>query len=524
MIKMLYGLLIFCAALLPLFVNGYKILIYNPQLGHSHVNFMGTIADILVEAGHDVTVYIVPMNSAQKDVIGTKKAKVVRLEQEATYDLDEANNDVLWGQDSLKDLSQMLQFFMDAMLLTCDRQLNNSRMMKRLKDEHFDLAIGEAFDLCALAVFHAAGIDKKIITSSTSLFERVSEALGIPSPPSYIPGYFSDFAPDMDIFQRAENAFEILFSSMVMERGITLPLEQIMKKRIGPSCPGLDILIMSSSFVLVNNDEYLDFPRPISSKIVYVGGISVKKAELLDKEYESIFSSAKQGVILVSFGSNALSSRMPKRLKTAFLETFKAFPNITFIWKYEVDDLELVSRYPNVVLKKWVPQVQILNDSRLLAFVTHAGMGSVLESVYYGVPLIMVPLFGDQKRNARMVERKGTGIIIKKQDLNAQKLTSAIELITQNSVREKARELSRMIKSKPLSSRERMIKYVEFAAEFDVSAHITSPAPRLNFLQYFLIDAVLLMLIFLAVFFTLLVYLIRRALYLLAHPKRIKDE
>lgn len=35
-------------------VQSYKILVYSPRLGHSHVRFMGQIADILAKAGHDV--------------------------------------------------------------------------------------------------------------------------------------------------------------------------------------------------------------------------------------------------------------------------------------------------------------------------------------------------------------------------------------------------------------------------------------------------------------------------------------
>lgn len=35
-------------------LNAYKILIFNPRLSKSHVQFLGTIADLLVEAGHNV--------------------------------------------------------------------------------------------------------------------------------------------------------------------------------------------------------------------------------------------------------------------------------------------------------------------------------------------------------------------------------------------------------------------------------------------------------------------------------------
>ncbi|VDO47782.1 unnamed protein product [Heligmosomoides polygyrus] len=35
-------------------VHAYKILVYSAPLGYSHTTFMGRIADILQEAGHDV--------------------------------------------------------------------------------------------------------------------------------------------------------------------------------------------------------------------------------------------------------------------------------------------------------------------------------------------------------------------------------------------------------------------------------------------------------------------------------------
>lgn len=48
---------IFCIVLLLGYIQRiqtYKILVYSPQFASSHVNFMGTIADVLVQGGHDV--------------------------------------------------------------------------------------------------------------------------------------------------------------------------------------------------------------------------------------------------------------------------------------------------------------------------------------------------------------------------------------------------------------------------------------------------------------------------------------
>ena len=40
-------------------LDGYKFLIYSPKVGRSRIGFYGKLADILVDAGHDVvTLYI----------------------------------------------------------------------------------------------------------------------------------------------------------------------------------------------------------------------------------------------------------------------------------------------------------------------------------------------------------------------------------------------------------------------------------------------------------------------------------
>jgi UDP:flavonoid glycosyltransferase YjiC (YdhE family) len=48
----------------------------------------------------------------------------------------------------------------------------------------------------------------------------------------------------------------------------------------------------------------------------------------------------------------------------------------------------------NILLVPHTPQVEILKRAHL--FITHAGMNSVSEAVNYGVPIICLPLSGDQ--------------------------------------------------------------------------------------------------------------------------------
>lgn len=57
-----------------------------------------------------------------------------------------------------------------------------------------------------------------------------------------------------------------------------------------------------------------------------------------------------------------------------------------------------------------------------MVFIGHGGMGSTVEALHYGVPMIISPFFGDQPSNAAAVEDSGFGVeleVIDKESLRA---------------------------------------------------------------------------------------------------------
>lgn len=60
---------------------------------------------------------------------------------------------------------------------------------------------------------------------------------------------------------------------------------------------------------------------------------------------------AKQGVILMSFGSLFRSSSLPKSVITSFMKVFTKIPQTVF-FKFE-DDLPEAPQ--NVIVRKWLP-------------------------------------------------------------------------------------------------------------------------------------------------------------------------
>ncbi|KAF8765979.1 hypothetical protein HU200_007952 [Digitaria exilis] len=60
----------------------------------------------------------------------------------------------------------------------------------------------------------------------------------------------------------------------------------------------------------------------------------------------------------------------------------------------------------------WVPQVAILFHAAIGAFLTHCGRNSLIEGIMYGHPLIMLPIFGDQGPNARLMAGRKIGLLV----------------------------------------------------------------------------------------------------------------
>jgi len=81
----------------------------------------------------------------------------------------------------------------------------------------------------------------------------------------------------------------------------------------------------------------------------------------------------------------------------------------------------------NFIVRSYVPQIEVLQHAKL--FITHGGMNSTSEGLYYGVPLIVIPQSADQPAVARRVAEVGAGIHLNQADLTARALREAAESV-----------------------------------------------------------------------------------------------
>ncbi|AHH97629.1 macrolide family glycosyltransferase [Kutzneria albida] len=89
------------------------------------------------------------------------------------------------------------------------------------------------------------------------------------------------------------------------------------------------------------------------------------------------------------------------------------------------EEVRLDSVPANFEVAAQVPQLAVLEHASV--FVSHAGMGSTMESLHNGVPLVCVPQMAEQALNADRVQALGLGRVLGSTEVTAQELRKAVD-------------------------------------------------------------------------------------------------
>uniref|UniRef100_A0A0N5BYN6 glucuronosyltransferase n=1 Tax=Strongyloides papillosus TaxID=174720 RepID=A0A0N5BYN6_STREA len=251
-------------------------------------------------------------------------------------------------------------------------------------------------------------------------------------------------------------------------------------------------IMTNASFFLVNSNPLLDIPTPKSPKMIDIGGIGIPKPEPVSENFNEILNKRNK-TILISFGSIAKSTYMDQEMKDEILKTIQNFPDITFIWKYETPEDGHGSGIENLVLSKWIPQNDLLNDKRLTLFVTHAGMGSTTEVAFSYVPALAIPVAGDQRRNAKLLERLKIGITAEKEILRDSKKfgEKILEVLNNEEYKINSIKTAEMLRNRPISSEELLVKHVEFACRFGQLPRLDLASKDMGVIEYYNLDIII---------------------------------
>ncbi|CAP23150.1 Protein CBR-UGT-23 [Caenorhabditis briggsae] len=481
--------------------DSYKILVYNNLFGHSHIKFLAAVADTLTEAGHDVTVLMPVIDVAQRNRTVLKNLSIKQIFIEADDEVVE-----IYGQTSkflanlwTAETKNPIEMYMNPAPIVplfakqCDKVMKSKDILEQLKAEEFDLAIAEPFDSCSYGVIEYLKIPAHVSVLSCARMDHASDVIGQLIAPSYVPSTQSVYSDRMTMYERLMNFLQFQYG-----RNLFATIGDIeaanAKKLLGIERTWREIL-PESSFLLTNHIPILEFPAPTLDKIIPIGGLSVntdKKSMKLEHYFDTMVSMRKKNVI-ISFGSVIQSKDMPVELKKSMVEMMGYMSDVTFIWKYEdLADKKHFCGVLNLNRIEWIPQNELLADSRVDAFITHGGLASVTELAMMGKPAVVIPIFADQGRNAEMLKRHGGVEILQKTDLsNAKLLARTLRKVMENKkYRQNAEKLAEQMNNMPTDPKKTLVSHVEFAAKFGKLPHMDPYGRHQNFFEYYLLDII----------------------------------
>ena len=110
-------------------------------------------------------------------------------------------------------------------------------------------------------------------------------------------------------------------------------------------------------------------------------------------------------------------------------------------------DMTLLGTIPsNVIVRPAVPQLEVLRRTDI--FISHGGMKSVNEALYYGVPMVVVPQGVDQPVLAERVAQLGAGLTLNPGEVSADSLRRRVsQVLNEPLYRQKSRALGATLRS-----------------------------------------------------------------------------
>ncbi|CAD5121920.1 DgyrCDS10384 [Dimorphilus gyrociliatus] len=463
----------------------YRVPVANAP---SHVIYFTKLSNALQKEGHEAHV-LLSSNSEVPGFVKDSKQTQIRIfnvsKESITLNSEYSSKlhiDIAFSKSQLevfKGLGRLVSLHEEAIGAECEQLLNNTDNWMSVEREQYDFAIIDVlYPACQLAIPLKLNIPYGLY--GLPIFNFL---IRVPSLPSFVPNRLLALDLPMTFSQRLIN----FISQMLLHFFFVFGQNERYFRKYLPTRPTLDVSnsFMNASLFFFMEEQILTFSQPRMPNAVDVGDIIPQEPKPLDEKWSKIVEYNSKPIILVSLGS--FCNFIPKAKKDEFCKAMSLMKEYFFIWKVE----ELGGcKKENIHETMWFPQNDLLANSKVKLFITHAGLNSIMEAVYFAVPIVSIPVFGDQIMNAKASESNNYGETLSLKDFVAEDLVSSIKkVINNNSYKQNAQKLSEMYRLKRAHSIS--IKRASYLIDHIVKhgdEKLKSSAIHLNIFQFLMLD------------------------------------
>ncbi|XP_006893518.1 PREDICTED: UDP-glucuronosyltransferase 1-3-like isoform X1 [Elephantulus edwardii] len=381
---------------------------------------------------------------------------------------------------ALENLQNMVSMHQKS----CSDLMYNKDLIKYLNESSFDAVLTDPVNPCGAVLAQYLSIPAVYFLRFIPC-ELDFAATQCPNPPSYIPRFLTRNSDHMTFLQRVKNMLYPLALKYMCYVSYA-PYASLASELLQREVSVTDMFSYGSVW-LFRGDFVMDYPRPVMPNTVFIGGINCVSREPLSQEFEAyVNASGEHGIVVFSLGS--MVSEIPEQKAREIADALGKIPQ-TVLWRYTGTRPSNLAK--NTILVKWLPQNDLLGHPKTRAFITHSGSHGIYEGICNGVPMVMMPLFGDQMDNAKRMETRGAGITLNVLEMTSDDLANALKaVINDKSYKENIMRLSSLHKDRPMEPLDLAVFWVEFVMRHKGAPHLRPAAHDLTWYQYHSLDVI----------------------------------
>uniref|UniRef100_A0A336MS21 UDP-glucuronosyltransferase n=1 Tax=Culicoides sonorensis TaxID=179676 RepID=A0A336MS21_CULSO len=243
----------------------------------------------------------------------------------------------------------------------------------------------------------------------------------------------------------------------------------------------------SVQLVLMNSHFTVNKPLPYMTNMIEVGGLHIPDTlNPLPDPLKRFMDEAATGVIYFCMGSTLKLNDLELDKKLSIINALKK-SSMRIVIKWD-DEATLNELTPNskFYVSNWLPQNEILAHPNVRAYVTHGGILSTTEAIFYGIPIVGMPIFTDQRHNIKTFVDLGIAVQVDYDKLSVESLSDAIKRVTgDKKFIENVKELSKRYRDRPMTPVKTAQYWVEYVMRYKKQDFMISPATSLNLVEYF---------------------------------------
>ncbi|CAK1547652.1 unnamed protein product [Leptosia nina] len=466
-------------------IHSARILAVFPTPSVSHQVVFRPLTLELAKRGHELTVITTdplfrsqsPGNYTEIDV------------HDMSYELWKKKfvYDVKFGMK--KSIYQQVETILTIMSDIMCLQVEHPEIQRIIKNrEKYDLLLLEAWprqNLMYSYLFKAPVIQ---ISSLGALFGNDENNFGVPKHPFLYPMTISQKVYDLTFWDKIEEIRLRLWFNKIWDDEEPKELK-ILREKISKDLPNYDILSDNIDMLFINTHPMWINNQPLPPNVITIWGIHKNPERVLPKDLQTFLDSSKNGVIYLSFGTNVFSSLLPQEQIQIFVRVFSKLP-YDILWKWETN--ELPNRAENIKIVKWLPQSDLLKHPKIKLFITQGGLQSTDEAIIAGVPMIGVPMLGDQWSNVEKCEFYKIGKKVEMETITEEELEGAIQtVINDTSYRDNIIRLRKLMNDQPQGALERAVWWTEYVLRHGGAKHLRAAGANMHWTKYYEIEFVL---------------------------------